>query len=315
MTSIDEGLFLPIGGLDQWVTIRGADRANPPLLILTGPGGAFSSLAPLFAPWEARFTVVQWDQPGAGATAAKAGADPRPLSFGRLVSDGLAVAEAVLARLEQRRLIVFAISGGTVVGLRMVKARPDLFSAYVGNGQITSWARQEALSYRMILERARAAGDAAAIAEIEGIGPPPWADVACDAVKGKYANAMTPAEQAVFDPATVAAMRSPPADARYVARGLPPSDPYAVGLAAFTALRPELAAFDAEALGLDFAVPMIFLQGAQDAHMPAVEVEAYAAKVRAPRVVFEAIAEGGHMSSFLTERLLELLETHVRPLT
>jgi hypothetical protein len=45
-----------------------------------------------------------------------------------------------------------------------------------------------------------------------------------------------------------------------------------------------------------------------------VEVEAYAAKVRAPQVVFEAIPEGGHMSSFLTKRLLELLEAHVRPL-
>jgi len=314
MTSIDEGLFLPIGGLDQWVTIRGADRANPPLLILTGPGGAFSSLAPLFAPWEARFTVVQWDQPGAGATAAKAGVDPRPLSFERLVADGLAVVEAVLARLEQRQLIVFAISGGTVVGLRMVKARPDLFSAYVGNGQITSWARQEALSYRLILERARAAGDAAAIAEIEGIGPPPWSDLACDVIKGKYANAMTPAEQAALDPATLAALRSPPADARYVARGLPASDPYTASLAAYTALRPQLSAFDAEALGLEFAVPMVFLQGPQDAHTPAAEVEAYAAKVRAPSVRYEPIAEGGHMSVFLVARMAALLERHVRPL-
>jgi pimeloyl-ACP methyl ester carboxylesterase len=80
MTSIDEGLFLPVGGIDQWVTIRGADRANPALLVIPGAGAGFSAMAPLFAPWEARFTVVQWDQPGAGATAARTKDDPQPLS-------------------------------------------------------------------------------------------------------------------------------------------------------------------------------------------------------------------------------------------
>jgi len=220
----------------------------------------------------------------------------------------------VLARLGQSKLAIFATSGGTVVGLKMLQARPDLFSAYVGNGQVTNWARQEALSYDMILGRTRAAGDAAAIAEIEGIGPPPWTDVACDAIKGKYANAMTPAEQAALDPATLSALRVAPADARYVARGLPASDPYAASLAAYTALRPQLATFDAEALGLDFAVPMVFLHGAQDAHTPAAEVEAYAAKVRAPSVHYESIAQGGHMSVFLAARMAALLERHVRPL-
>ncbi|MGH6966036.1 MAG: serine aminopeptidase domain-containing protein [Phenylobacterium sp.] len=314
MTSIDEGLFIPVGGLEQWVTIRGSDVRNPAVLVLSGAGAAFSGAAPLFEPWQARFTVVQWDQPGAGATAARAGVDLEPLSYARVARDGLAVVEAALARLGQAKLALFGISGGTVVGLHMLKARPDLFSVYVATGQITNWARQEALSYGMILRRARAAGDAAPVAEIEGIGPPPWSDVACDAIKGRYANALTVAEQAALDPVTLAGLRSPPTDAPYVAKGLPRRDPYADGLAAFTALKPELAAFDAEALGLAFAVPMVFLQGAQDAHTPAVEVEAYAAKLRAPSVRYERVDEGGHMALFLRERMAGLLETHVRPL-
>ncbi len=61
-------------------------------------------------------------------------------------------------------------------------------------------------------------------------------------------------------------------------------------------------------------MPMAFLQGAQDAHTPAAEVEAYAAKLRAPAVRYVPIAEGGHMSTFLVERLLALLDEHVRPL-
>ena len=41
-TPIDEGAFVPIDGVPQWVTIRGRDRANPALVIVTGPGAAFS---------------------------------------------------------------------------------------------------------------------------------------------------------------------------------------------------------------------------------------------------------------------------------
>src|SRR5207344_47139 len=72
--SIDEGQFVTIGGVDQWVTMRGQDAVNPLLLLIGGPGAAFSSMARFFAPWERDFTLVQWDQPGAGATQAKNGA-------------------------------------------------------------------------------------------------------------------------------------------------------------------------------------------------------------------------------------------------
>ena len=71
--SIDEGTFVPINGVDQWVTIRGSALNNPVLLILAGPGAAFTRMAPFFAPWEQSFTLVQWDQPGGGATHGKNG--------------------------------------------------------------------------------------------------------------------------------------------------------------------------------------------------------------------------------------------------
>jgi pimeloyl-ACP methyl ester carboxylesterase len=310
---IDDGLFIEVHDQDQWITLRGADAANPALMILTGPGAAFSPMAPLFAPWERDFTLVQWDQPGAGATCARHGPTPAPFTHARLARDGILVAEQVRARLGVKPALL-CVSAGTALGLMMVRARPDLFAAYVGVGQVVNWAAQERASYGLILARARAAGDTAAVAEIEAIGPPPWADVAADMVKGKYANAMTPAEAAALDPAVMAAVRAPPAEARYVARGLPAVDAHAASLAAYRALKPELAAFDARDLGLGFDVPMIFLQGAQDAHTTTPEVAAYAREVRAPRVIYEEIAEGGHMSVFLVEWIGELLARHVAPL-
>jgi hypothetical protein len=61
---LDEGFFAWIDGVEEWVTVRGRDAGNPVLLMIHGTGYALSQMAPLFAPWEAHFTLVQWDQPG-----------------------------------------------------------------------------------------------------------------------------------------------------------------------------------------------------------------------------------------------------------
>ena len=316
--SISEGMFLPVHGQDQWITIRGADRSNPVLLILHGTGFALSTFAPFFAPWEQDWTLVQWDQPGAGSTYARnPGQGTAGLSFDRITRHAIAVTEFVLERLGVARLAVFATSGGTMIGLKLIKARPELFCAYVGNGQVVNYARQEPISYGLVLARARASGDAAAVAELEALGAPPYETVAAVAAKNKYANAMTPAEQAVFaalDPTILAALRTPPAGADYVAPGLAPFDARAVSRASFEALVDDFAAFDARAFGLHFDVPMFFFQGEQDLHTVTSEVQSYAAEIHAPQKMLVLIPEGGHMSFFLRDPLLALLNAHVRPL-
>jgi pimeloyl-ACP methyl ester carboxylesterase len=307
-------MLVEIHELPQWVTIRGSDRSNPVLLILHGTGFALSAMAPFFAAWEKDFTIVQWDQPGAGATYAKNGAaGMAAVSTEGLTRDGIAVAEFVRRRLGADRVVVLALSGGTLIGLKMVKARPGLFAAYVGCGQVVHWTGQEALCYQMILERARTAGDGTAIAELEQIGAPPYKEVASVAVKAKYANALTPAEQAEL-PALMAAMHAPSTDAAYIAKGLPRFDARAVSMATFEKLMGEFANFDARRLGLKFDVPMFFFQGRQDLHLPTSEVEAYAAEVEAPTKMLALLQDGGHSAFFLREEFLRLLNRHVRPL-
>src|ERR1039458_169532 len=65
---IDEANYVKIGGLEQWITIRGEDRKNPVLLFLHGgPGDATNPWGYAgFRNWLKYFTVVQWDQRGAG---------------------------------------------------------------------------------------------------------------------------------------------------------------------------------------------------------------------------------------------------------
>jgi pimeloyl-ACP methyl ester carboxylesterase len=314
ISPIDEGMFVEIHGLQQWVTVRGSDRRNPVLLILHGTGFALSAMAPFFAPWEKDFTIVQWDQLGAGATYAKNGAaGMAAVTTGGMTRDGIAVAQFVRRRLGVDKVVVLALSGGTLIGLKMVKARPELFAAYVGSGQVVHWARQEALCYQKILQRARAAGDETAIAELEQIGLPPYKEVRSVAIKAKYANVLTPAERAEL-PALIAAMSAPTAGAAYVAKGLPSFDARAVSMDTFEKLKGEIAEFDARRLGPKFDVPMFFFQGAQDLHLPTSEVQAYAAEIAAPTKMVALLHEGGHSAFFLRAELLDLLNRHVRPL-
>ena len=59
-----------IGGIEQWISVRGQDRANP--IILFVHGGPASPAMPSHwqfqRAWEEYFTVVHYDQRGAGKT-------------------------------------------------------------------------------------------------------------------------------------------------------------------------------------------------------------------------------------------------------
>jgi pimeloyl-ACP methyl ester carboxylesterase len=314
MQAIDEGLFADIGGVPQWLTLRGADRTNPVLLIIGGPGFGYAAIAPFFAAWERDFTVVHWDQPGAGFTYARSAVEATTIA--RLVDDGVAVAELASVRLGVRKVALVCFSAGTIVGLEMSRRRPELFSAYVGSGQVVDWPRQDALSYELLCRRAHALGDMTMLQELAAIGPPPYADTATDAVKSKYAGAPTPREAAAFpDLAALmaAALQGLPEGATYFAPNLQWPDPRARAYAAYAALRTEIVSFDARRLGLAFAMPMFFLQGAEDLFTVSSEVQAYAAELAAPQVEYVPIPGAGHAALLLRHEFLALLNRHIRP--
>ena len=136
--SIDEGMFVSVGGIEQWVQIRGEDRNNPVVLVLHGgPGFSYVPFTPSFRSWEHSFTVVQWDQRGTGKTFGRNGkTGSGEMSIDRMVRDAIEVAEFLTEHLHKRKVILFAHSWGTILGVPMAIKRPDLFSAYVGSGQI-----------------------------------------------------------------------------------------------------------------------------------------------------------------------------------
>jgi pimeloyl-ACP methyl ester carboxylesterase len=176
-TPIQETRFITLGGIDQWVTIRGANRANPALLVLHGgPGDAQSSLRSAYAAYERDFTIVQWDQRGASKTYAKnPNSPPEPE---RVELDGIELAQYLCDYLAKKKILLLGHSWGSHLGVEMVQRRPELFAAYIGTGQVGSWRANVQAQFDFLLARARAANDRKRVEQLEAIGSPDPKDAA-----------------------------------------------------------------------------------------------------------------------------------------
>ncbi len=176
-SGVQESFKTRIGGIDQWLNVRGQDRANPVILFVHG--GPAAPLIPgiwqFQRPIEEYFTVVNWDQRGAGKTYRET--DPDAISdsihIPRYVDDAIEVAEFVRNRYHKRKLILMGHSWGTIVALSAALKRPDLFHAYVGIGQVINTKENERLSFDYALAQAKAHGNAAALKELGSIAPYP----------------------------------------------------------------------------------------------------------------------------------------------
>jgi len=285
--------FVKIGGIEQWISIRGEDVAKPVLLLLHGgPGNAMSALTyNVLRPLEAHFTVAQWDQRGAGKTYGlhgKAGAGE--MSIDRMVRDGIEVAEWLKADLQKDKVILVGLSWGSLLGTEMVKRRPDLFSAYVGTGQVVDMKRGEAVAYDALKERLRLRGDPKEIAALEAIGPPPYptrkALIAERRLLFKTASA---ADRAILRQMPMTLLTSP---------GLSLKGAWDALLSASNLFSIDvLMDYDIRRLGTRFEIPMIYLQGADDIQTPTVLVEAYFAEIEAPEKALVLLGDGAaHMA-------------------
>jgi len=148
-----------LGGLDQWVMIRGKSVANPPLVLLHGgPGLSETGLFRHFnAPLEESFTVVYWDQRGAGKSFDR-NVDRSSLTVEQPISDLDELVDAVCTRLDKTKVAIFGHSWGSALGPLYAARFPEKVTAYVGSGQIGDWAAGESASYAFALAEAQRLG-------------------------------------------------------------------------------------------------------------------------------------------------------------
>jgi pimeloyl-ACP methyl ester carboxylesterase len=308
---IDEAKYVEIGGLQQWITIRGEDRNNPALLFLHGgPGDATNPWGYAgFRLWLKHFTVVQWDQRGAGRTFGKNRDAPRQaITLARMTQDGVELADALRKQLRKDKIVLVGHSWGSILGVHMVKARPELFYAFVGTGQVGDPATSYTVAHRELLKKAEALEDERALRELREIGPPPYADGRGYGVQRKWSNFFEGADAFIASMVGFA-LGAPGYSLRDV------NDWFEGQMVSGERLVPQASALDARTLAGDFALPVFVIQGAEDFTTPTSLARSFVESIRAPAKAFVTI-EGGHFAVFMkSAAFLDQLVPRVLPLT
>ncbi len=164
-----------IGGIEQWISIRGVDRRNPVLVVIHGgPGYVDMPMSWWFGRgWEEYFTVVYWDQRAAGKTYLLS--DPeaiRPtLTVDRMVADAEELVAWVREHLHKDKVFVLGHSWGSYPGILIAQRHPQWLHAYIGVGQLSNGPEGERRSWSDTLALARKAGNAQAVGELEALAP------------------------------------------------------------------------------------------------------------------------------------------------
>ena len=311
---IHEQAYLPIGGIEQWVQIMGADRRNPVLLIVHGgPGSTWDPFTDLFRDWERHFTMVYWDQRGAGKTYRKTGdAIRKTMTIERMRDDGIELADHLRQHLGGRPIIVLGHSWGSMLGVAMVQKRPDLFAAFVGTGQVVNMVEAERAGRLETLRRAQAAGRADAVQELQGLGEPPYDDIQKLVIERKWAGTFDTPSDAAFDKN----WRNPEwftkadSDERFKAWLFS-------NYIMFGSERQDgpFMAVDLDQSSPLFRIPVIFIQGADDHITPTFLVADYERGITAPYKRLMLLPGGGHNAVFaMKDAFLEALLGSLGPI-
>jgi len=308
---IDEAGLVRIGGIEQWISIRGEDLANPVIVVAHGgPGSGLCALVPeTTRGWEAHFTVVHWDQRGAGLTFSRAPKGQGEVTLARIAEDGLEVTAHALKRTGHARAILFGGSWGSMVAVTMARRRPELFHAMVGAGQVVDSARNEEVGYAALLARVRAAGDARNEAVLVALGPPPWT----------LAQMMTERKILIgrFSPTNERGMQSQVVTALLSAPGLSLRqviDWFRAADFSAAALMGGLFRYSDGPPYAPLALPFVVIQGADDFQTPTSLAADYLEAIEAPAKRFVSLPGGGHMAMVaMPDAFLGALLTEVRP--
>lgn len=186
ISSLEE---ITLGGVKQWIFIRGEDKRNPVLIFLHGgpgsPMGGMSSSRNFDAELIKHFTVVHWDQRGAGKSYNES-IPIESMTFGRLVEDCNELIDYVRNNFNLEKVFIVGHSGGSIIGIKTVHKYPDKIHAYVGVAQIVNHFKQQKLSYDIVLKQAEKSADVKIKNAIKAVGPPPYDEPEKEMEKAKY---------------------------------------------------------------------------------------------------------------------------------
>ncbi|MDE2262053.1 MAG: alpha/beta hydrolase [Gammaproteobacteria bacterium] len=302
--------FVKIGGIEQWISIAGESAANPVLLMVHGgPGIPQWPDAARFRPWEKYFTVVLWDQRGAGHTFGRYGTSTPDVTLQRIASDGVELSHYLCRTLGKKKIVLLGHSWGTLVAVHMVQQAPQLFAAYVGTGQMADFHADALIQYRRIVAKARREHDAAELKSLQALGSPDPANQQQYAAYRKYLPT-------VLAPSDLAYLKEQRAGAAALVAAHPKEGPDVAAGAKFS--RPRLWPFvvraDLPETARTLGTAYFLIQGQNDVMAATPQAVHYFRVVKAPYKSLTVIPHAGHFALLTApDAFLDALARKVRP--
>lgn len=314
-----------INGVRQWVQIRGNDARNPVIVFIHG--GPLTPMMPwahLYQQaWEQDFVVAQWDQRGVGKSRhhPETGARiPRGDTIDQYVDDAIDVIDYVRTQTGQEKVILIGHSWGSVIGLRVAQARPDLLHAYVGAGQVLDMEEAERRSNALALAEARRQENKKAIEALERIQPYPDSFLTAKdseerseifMTARRWVSVLLPSGEPVMGKLIRAPFLSPAYTLPEAWRFLKDvQDRSVVNSPAFR----ELLAVHFPREGMTFEIPVFFIEGRQDHFTESSVVADNFSKISAPAKGFYWLENSGHFGMIQeSDAFHGLLVEHVLP--
>ncbi|MFJ5966070.1 alpha/beta fold hydrolase [Bacillus sp. NPDC093026] len=176
-----------IGGVDQWIMMKEnhSQETKPILLFLHGgPGSAQISYIDSFhQELDQYFTVIHWDQRGAGLSYHK-NIPSASMTIQQFVEDTIELSEKLLSYLGQPKLYIAGYSWGSLIAIQAVHKRPDLYHAYYGISQVVDILKEDIASYELLLKKFHR--NRLFTACLRLLTPPPWKRTSAHALFSMY---------------------------------------------------------------------------------------------------------------------------------
>lgn len=174
---VDELTKVRLGGVEQWIRVRGNHRNNPILLFVHGGLGAplFPAIKKIHRAThiESLFTVVYWEQRGTGKSFQYA-IPLHSMTLPQFISDASELSRYLLTKYHVPRIYLLGRSFGSLVGILTVQKNPELYYGYIGVGQMVTPLMNDSLSYEKTLKLARVQENTRALEELIPLGYPPY---------------------------------------------------------------------------------------------------------------------------------------------
>ena len=170
ISSIDT---VEIGGIKQWISIKGTNIHDPILLFLHGgPGNSAAGYADRFTgDLQKHFVVVQWDQRESGKTA-KLNPSKAPLTVELMLNDAVEVINYLRTRFSCKKIYLMGHSWGGFLGLKVATTHPELLEGYFAVSPMVNQLESERLSLEWMREKAKEKNNPEELAELAGVSVP-----------------------------------------------------------------------------------------------------------------------------------------------